>query len=209
MSDLDRFKEAIQQHLKKARIEAEVRVVDLPHLHNATSVIEAPPIHSDADSDSVEGTLLYQLLSPEKTRTSPKTSDCCKALDSSKMECSLDRSDDTRSTETEQPETPRQRLTFVDDDHSTSLDCVVGADTSRTASGAAFSSSDQTAAVMLNEAIRTHSADRARLVVTNLPLLRRDTSPVAFVNFVDTMTRDIENVLLVRGSGNEVITQYA
>ena len=125
------------------------------------------------------------------------------------MECSLDRSDDTRSTETEQPETPRQRSTFVDDDHSTSVDGVVGASASRTSSGA-FSSSDQTAAIMLNEAIRTHSAERPRLIVTNLPLLRPDTSPVAFVNFVDTMTRDIDaSVLLVRGSGNEVITQYA
>ena len=207
VSDLDRFKEAIQQHLKKARIEAEVQVVDLSHLHNATSVIEAPPIDSDADSDSVEGTLLYQLLSPEKTNLPSARPTSPNVLDE-KMECSLDRSDDTRSTETEQPETPRQRLTFVDDDHSTSVDCVVEADASRTASGA-FSSSDQTAAVMLNEAIRTHSAERARLIVTNLPLLRPDTSPVAFVNFVDTMTRDIENVLLVRGSGSEVITQYA
>ena len=215
VSDLDHFKQAIQKHLTKARIEAEVSVVDLSHLQNATNIIEAPPIHSDADSDSVEGTLLYQLLSPEKTNlpsarpTSPtRSSDCCKVLDE-KMECSLDRSDDTRSTETEQPETPRQRLTFVDDDHSTSVDGVVGASASRTSSGA-FSSSDQTAAVMLNEAIRTHSAERPRLIVTNLPLLRPDTSPVAFVNFVDTMTRDIDaSVLLVRGSGNEVITQYA
>lgn len=206
VSDLDRFKEAIDQHLKKARIEAEVQVVDLAHLHNATSAIEAPPIHSDADSDSVEGTLLYQLLSPEKTNLPTAKPTSPNVLDE-KMECSLDRSDDTRSTEAEQPETPRQRLTFVDDDHSTSLDCVVEAGTS-TASGA-FSSSDQTAAVMLNEAIRTHSTERARLVVTNLPLLRRDTSPVAFANFVDTMTRDIDNVLLVRGSGHEVITQYA
>lgn len=213
VSDLDRFKGAIQQHLKRARIEAEVEVVDLSHLHNATGIVEAPPIHSDADSDSVEGTLLCQLLSPEKTNlfsarpTSPKSTDC-KVLQN--MECSLDRSDDTRSTETEQPETPRQRLTFADsedeknatardDDHSTSLDCVVGA----------ISSSDQSAAILLNEAIRRHSTDKARLVVTNLPLLRPDTSPVQFVNFVDTMTRDIDNVLLVRGSGNEVITQYA
>ena len=191
VSNLDRFKEAIEQHLKKARIQAEVQVVDLSHLQNiTTSVIESPPIHPDADSDSVEGTLLYKLLSPEKMHPSsakpstPRNSDC-KILENSVLDRS---SDETRSTATEPPETPRQRLTFVGDDAC---------------------SSNQSAAVILNEAIRSHSTDKARLIVTNLPLLRPDTRPMAFVNFVDTMTRDIDNVLLVRGAGNEVITQYA
>jgi potassium/chloride transporter 4/5/6 len=190
VNNLDRFKEAIEQHLRKARIQAEVQVVDLSHLQNiTTSVIESPPIHPDADSDSVEGTLLYQLLSPEKTHLSSAKSSTPRISDCKVLEDSLDRSsDETRSTATDPPETPRQRLTFVGDDAC---------------------SSDQSAAVILNEAIRSHSTDKARLVVTNLPLLRPDTRPMAFVNFVDTMTRDIDNVLLVRGAGNEVITHVA
>ena len=213
VSNLDRFKEAIEQHLKMSRIQAEVQVVDLSHLQNITTgVIESPPIHPDADSDSVEGTLLYQLLSPEKTHLSSTKPSTPRSSDCKILEDSLDRSsDDTRSTATEPPETPRQRLTFAGDDACSNGNKNSNArdDEHSTCGGGVFPSSDQSAAAILNEAIRSHSTDKARLVVTNLPLLRPDTRPMAFVNFVDTLTRDIDNVLLVRGAGNEVITQYA
>merc|ERR1712232_38706 len=48
----------------------------------------------------------------------------------------------------------------------------------------------------------------ANLVVTNMPLIRSDTSS-EFLSYVDEMTKGLDNVLLVRGSGAEVITTYA
>jgi len=48
----------------------------------------------------------------------------------------------------------------------------------------------------------------ANLIVTNMPLIRSDTSS-EFLSYVDEMSKGLDNVLLVRGSGKEVITTYA
>jgi len=64
------------------------------------------------------------------------------------------------------------------------------------------------AASMLNNAIRTYSSD-ANLVVTNLPFIHKNACAQAYFQFVDTACEGIENVMLVRGSGAEVITAYA
>ena len=63
-------------------------------------------------------------------------------------------------------------------------------------------------ASMLNEAIKRHSSN-SNLVVTNLPLIRNDQSAEDYFNFVGTVCKGIDNVMLVRGSGAEVITVYA
>lgn len=58
-----------------------------------------------------------------------------------------------------------------------------------------------------NNAIKQFST-RASLVVTNLPLIRSEESPAEFFDYVDTISDGVKNMLLVRGSGIEVITTY-
>ncbi|KAL3801791.1 hypothetical protein HJC23_001187 [Cyclotella cryptica] len=66
---------------------------------------------------------------------------------------------------------------------------------------------DQTAS-LLNEIIKTHSSD-ANLVISNLPFIHHDTSPKEYFDFVNAIVEGIENVMLVRGSGAEVVTAIA
>ena len=48
----------------------------------------------------------------------------------------------------------------------------------------------------------------ASLVVMSLPL-KRAFPPCKFVNYTQTLTRGLQRVILVRGSGREVVTTYA
>jgi hypothetical protein len=64
------------------------------------------------------------------------------------------------------------------------------------------------AASLLNEIIRRESCD-ANLVVTNLPFIRKDHDSEEYFKFLHTTCQGIDNVMLVRGSGAEVITAYA
>jgi len=63
-------------------------------------------------------------------------------------------------------------------------------------------------ASMLNNAIRTHSSD-ANLVVVNLPFIHKSQCAQEYFQFVDKAFNGIDNVMLVRGSGSEVVTAYA
>ena len=58
----------------------------------------------------------------------------------------------------------------------------------------------------LNAKMRRHSSGAA-LVVTNLPYMTH-LPPAFFVDYVDAMTDGLGAVLLVRGSGQEVVTKY-
>jgi len=58
-----------------------------------------------------------------------------------------------------------------------------------------------------NNAIKQFSK-RATLVVTNLPLARAEEPPSEFFDYVDAISDGVKNMLLVRGSGIEVITTY-
>jgi potassium/chloride transporter 4/5/6 len=60
---------------------------------------------------------------------------------------------------------------------------------------------------IFNEALKKYSR-HAALVVTNMPLIRSDQPGRDFLDYVDTICASIDNVLLVRGSGVEVITTY-
>lgn len=61
-------------------------------------------------------------------------------------------------------------------------------------------------ALALNRKMRRYSADAA-LVVTNLPYMTH-LPPTFFVDYVDVMTEGLESVVLIRGSGMEVVTKY-
>jgi len=63
-------------------------------------------------------------------------------------------------------------------------------------------------ASILNDAIRKHSGN-SNLVVTNLPNIPRDQNAENYFDFVATICHGIDNVMMVRGSGAEVITAYA
>lgn len=58
-------------------------------------------------------------------------------------------------------------------------------------------------AVAFNKMLKSHSSE-ANLVVTNMPRLFPD-----FFNYVDALCDGLDNVLLIKGSGKEVITTYA
>mmetsp|Transcript_8277 Transcript_8277/g.10472 ORF Transcript_8277/g.10472 Transcript_8277/m.10472 type:complete len:231 (+) Transcript_8277:2-694(+) len=58
----------------------------------------------------------------------------------------------------------------------------------------------------LNAKIREHSAD-ANLVVINLPL-SRSTLPTEFIDYTNALTDSLDRVIMIRGSGNERITEY-
>mmetsp|Transcript_11353 Transcript_11353/g.16976 ORF Transcript_11353/g.16976 Transcript_11353/m.16976 type:complete len:640 (+) Transcript_11353:367-2286(+) len=61
-------------------------------------------------------------------------------------------------------------------------------------------------ALALNGKMREHSAN-TRLIVTNLPYMTHLPSHF-FLEYVDTMTQKLPAVMLVRGSGSEVVTKY-
>jgi hypothetical protein len=64
------------------------------------------------------------------------------------------------------------------------------------------------AASVLNRIIRRESRD-INLVVTNLPFIRKDHDSEEYFKFLHAACKGIDNVMLVRGSGAEVITAYA
>ncbi|KAL7473993.1 hypothetical protein ACHAWX_000006 [Stephanocyclus meneghinianus] len=66
---------------------------------------------------------------------------------------------------------------------------------------------NQTAS-LFNEIIRAHSSD-ANLVISNLPYIPHDTSAKEYFDFVNALMDGIDNVMLVRGSGAEVVTAIA
>ena len=61
-------------------------------------------------------------------------------------------------------------------------------------------------AVSLNKQIVEKSSD-AHMVVTNLPIMPTS-MPTDFMSFVDTITNGLSSCLLIRGSGDEVVTKY-
>ena len=62
-------------------------------------------------------------------------------------------------------------------------------------------------AALLNEAMRRFSSD-ANLVVANLPFIHENQKAQSYFHFIDRAFDGIDNVMLVRGSGAEVITAY-
>lgn len=61
---------------------------------------------------------------------------------------------------------------------------------------------------LLNRMIKKNSAD-ANLVVTNLPFIPDEADPKEYFEFINGIVDGIDNVMLVRGSGAEVITAIA
>lgn len=66
----------------------------------------------------------------------------------------------------------------------------------------------QETAALLNKIIKKNSAD-ANLVVTNLPFIPDEVNSYEYFEFTNRIVDDIDNVMLVRGSGAEVITAIA
>ena len=188
--DMDRFKTSIENHLNGVRISAEVAVVDLSHVMPEFTNVDLSATFCGEDEEegirTAEHALLRQ-ISPLKP-SSPSN----RSFDDGASMFEISTID---SMEVEEPARCGQILDFGSEG-----DDVAPAE--RDGGGAIRS------AMRLNRAIRERS-EGARLVVTNLPLLRPATEASAFVDYVDAMCRGIDNVLLVRGSGGEVITHYA
>lgn len=68
-------------------------------------------------------------------------------------------------------------------------------------------------AMAYNQLLLEYSSN-SNLVVTNMPLINlgdldTDSDNTEFMEYVDVMSSGISNMLLVRGTGSEVITTYA
>jgi len=67
-------------------------------------------------------------------------------------------------------------------------------------------------AKLYNKVILQHSFN-SNLIFTNMPLLfpdvKQDSPSTDFLEYVDTMCLGIDNIVLIRGTGSEVITTYA
>ncbi|KAF8370349.1 kcc-2 [Pristionchus pacificus] len=63
-------------------------------------------------------------------------------------------------------------------------------------------------AVKLNELMRSHSSD-AKLVVVNLPGAPNSEGESFYMDFIEALTESLHRVLLVRGTGAEVVTIYS
>ncbi|PIC33518.1 hypothetical protein B9Z55_013470 [Caenorhabditis nigoni] len=63
-------------------------------------------------------------------------------------------------------------------------------------------------AVKLNEMMRQKSSD-AQLVFINLPGPPDADSDSYYMDFIDALTEGLDRVLLVRGTGAEVVTIYS
>ena len=109
------------------------------------------------------------------------------------------------ASNTEQPEAPRQR-TYARRPSDTN-GAVRRCSPSSNANEAAVAAQRLRTARALNMNMRWYSS-HATLIVTNLPLMM-SMSSVDFLMCVDVMTRGLEAVMLVRGSGTEVVTTFA
>ncbi len=64
-------------------------------------------------------------------------------------------------------------------------------------------------AVRLNQKLREYS-DKSQLVILNLPKPPHSSSGLHnYIEYLQVLTDKLERVLLVRGSGKEVITMYS
>uniref|UniRef100_A0A5S6QV31 Solute carrier family 12 member 6 n=1 Tax=Trichuris muris TaxID=70415 RepID=A0A5S6QV31_TRIMR len=63
-------------------------------------------------------------------------------------------------------------------------------------------------AAKLNEAIQSRSGD-AQLVCLNLPEPRGNDSDTFYMEYIETLTMDLDRVVLVKGTGSEVVTIFS
>lgn len=190
-TDPDRFEEAVKRHLKGARIIAEVRVVDMSDYSleedmriGKTSTIGEP---TDCSSSNHDKTLVEAFCEVQDDVPYVRLSEQIN-IDMGHAEEQNDNSSCTS----------RSSLIGNNYDDSNNDDCFKKIHSSQERMRNARS---------LNEMIRLHSSVSS-LVVVNMPNFNSEYSS-HFFEYVDTMCEGIENTLLIRGSGKEIITTFA
>ena len=230
----DRLREAVVQHLSKARISASVQVVDMSDSTIAEDMRAISGVGfgeiSDGNNDqwaaeSAAGRVNemtvgevfsretydvpYHAISPDLNERDEDNFD---------MEYGSGRGQGTAAavSKTLRPSV-NVNCDSNDDGMAVSPDDVYGDDTDTDVDSGFGVSAGRLpgrrgraeTALAFNSLLRLHSS-RANLVVTNLPLIRGGGWPPSdFFKYVDKLTDGLDNVLLVRGSGTEVITTYA
>ena len=64
-------------------------------------------------------------------------------------------------------------------------------------------------AVKLNQLMKEHSSD-AKLIICNIPApgQRGEYNEMEYISYIEAMTEDINSIMLVKGSGFEVVTEF-
>ena len=203
MENPDKLRDAVIDHLERARIQAEVIVVDcMAGTNIAEYMRDGKSVGLNATSNGntnfqqsmglpQRGINRLSSLREDGISTHHMTLGEVFSSEAREEQCSSTKKDAAKKHDGEVTNEARQELfpeTLTMDDASS-------------AGGLDIASK-------LNDAIRSHSGN-SNLVVTNLPLIRSDNNAETYFEFVDTVCKDLDNVMLVRGSGAEVITAYA
>ena len=224
-ADTDLFEDAVRTHLQGARIIASVTVVDMSDytleadMRNGQTSRTIHDLDSSEPSSTHDKTLSEVFCEHQGNGQTPRTS---QDLDSSETSST---DDETLSEvfcehQAHAPHALLSKQTEIDLGHA---DGEAYSDDVSTSSNITMPLLDGNAddgfekirksrerirnASAINEVMRLHSSC-SNLVVTNMPHILSQYS-CDFFEYVDTMCEGLDNVLLVRGSGKEVVTTYA
>ncbi|KAL7540066.1 hypothetical protein ACHAXR_009825 [Thalassiosira sp. AJA248-18] len=206
----EKLRESVVDHLERVRIQAEVTVVDClaetniaEYMRDWSSVKVAPGLDSSMNGSVEKAASMLNTKLRRKVGLSSGSLNPITSLQNGGIS------------------TQNMTLGEVFACQSCEDPCVSGVEPSesslpktvishQTIDGSLCPPKDETVdtASMLNEAMRRYSSD-ANLVVTNLPFMHKNQCAESYFQFVDKVCDGIDNVMLVRGSGAEVITAYA
>jgi len=167
---------AIHEHLKSVRISASVTIIDL----SSTEISIATAMRDDQPEDRCEAESPKSNVTMVEIMLSPKKTKEIRMI--------KDRTVEEVFAEIASPSKrkidSKSRLTAATEEPHESR---------------------MRAATTFNNALKMNSSS-SKLVVLNLPLMRSFNNPEEYMNYTEKLCDGIENVLLVRGSGAEVIT---
>lgn len=207
----EKLRDAVEKHLERVRIQAEVLVVDcLAETDIAKYMRDQSSLDAATSTTSIDGsmntgfgsdlfmpnTTSQRKMGPLSASSNPVASLRKDGISTNNMtlgEVFASEACGKRSVSQKRQNKPRLPKKISPD---------------QIKDGGETADQDNDAASMLNEAMRRYSSD-SNLVVTNLPFIHKNQCAQSYFQFVDKVCEGIDNVMLVRGSGAEVITAYA
>ena len=184
--DPDRFKNSVKNHLKNARIHAEVRVVDMS-IYSLEDDMRVGTIGDPNDYSNHDKTLSEAFCELNDDIPYIRLSE--------QINIDMGDADDQEDAQSCTSRTSLIPESYNDPDQSYNKQKCRSQESIRNASS-------------LNQMLRLHSS-ASNLLVVNMPNFFDSEDTNHFFDYVDTMCEGIQNTLLVRGSGKEIITTFA